>query len=435
MGIIKDLFKGDKVVWIIFLFLCLISIIEVFSAASTLVYNTGNHWQPIRSHSVFLMAGAVVVVLTHNVPCKYFQRIPLLLYPISAILLIVVLVMGKINGASRWMDLFGVRFQPSELGKMAIVLTTALILSRFRDENGATEKAFKYILCFNGFIIALIFPENFSTAMILALVVFLMMVVGKVPFKLLAKLAGAVLIVIVLAMGTITVIPVEKLSKNPITHRIETWQGRIKNFFDDKTAVPASKFDTRNNGQMAHANIAIASSHIIGKMPGNSVQRDFLPQAYSDFIFAIIIEELGLAGGIFVVLLYIWLLSRISRIAKRSERLFPAYLVMGIGLLFVLQAMVNMMVSVGLFPVTGQPLPLISRGGTSIIVNCVYIGMILSVSRYVKAKEEERKRDELLQNEEKLKEATEVLLLHAKEWVATNEMIDKEESLKQNQEF
>ncbi|MGL4519943.1 MAG: FtsW/RodA/SpoVE family cell cycle protein [Phocaeicola sp.] len=429
MGIIKDLFKGDKVVWIIFLFFCLISIIEVFSAASTLVYNTGNHWQPIRSHSLFLMVGAVIVVVTHNVPCRFFQRIPLLLFPLSVILLFIVPFLGKVNGASRWMDLFGVRFQPSEFGKMAVVLTTAYILSRFRDEQGATQKAFQYILCLNGLIIALIFPENFSTAIILALVVFMMMIIGKVSSKLLVKTAGGALIAVFLAVGTITLIPVDKLSKNPITHRVGTWQGRIKNFFDDKTVVPASKFDTRNNAQVAHANIAIASSHILGKMPGNSVQRDFLPQAYSDFIFAIIIEELGLAGGIVVVLLYICLLTRIGRIAKRSKKLFPAYLVMGIGLLFVLQAMINMMVSVGLFPVTGQPLPLISRGGTSIIINCIYIGMVLSVSRYVKEKEDEEKQNQLLANEEKLKEATEVLLVHAKEWVAVNETLNKEEEL------
>ncbi|MGL4851322.1 MAG: FtsW/RodA/SpoVE family cell cycle protein [Phocaeicola sp.] len=427
MGIIKDLFKGDKVIWIIFLFLCLISITEVFSAASTLVYNTGNHWQPIRSHSIFLMVGAVVVILMHNVPCKYFRRIPLGLYPISLVLLCLVLVMGKINGASRWLDLFGVRFQPSELGKMAIVLTTALILSRYRDENGATTTAFKYTLYFNVPIIALIFPENLSTAMILSAVVFMMMVIGQVHWKLLAKLAGACMLMVLIAIATISVIPVEKLPITPLTHRIETWQGRIKNFSEDKKAVPASKYDTQKNSQVAHANIAIATSHIIGKMPGNSVQRDFLPQAYSDFIFAIIIEELGLAGGLFVVLLYIWLLTRIARIAKRSEKLFPAYLVMGIGLLFVSQAMINMMVSVGLFPVTGQPLPLISRGGTSILVNCAYIGMILSVSRYVTEVEENKEKEEALEAEKKMEEATENLLTHAKEWVAASERIKKEE--------
>ncbi|MGL5273187.1 MAG: FtsW/RodA/SpoVE family cell cycle protein [Phocaeicola sp.] len=392
MGILKDLFKGDRIIWIIFLFFCLISVVEVFSAASTLVYNIDNHLKPIKSHTIFLMVGTVIVYLTHNVPCKHFRKIPILLYPISLALLGIVLVTAKVNGASRWYDFFGVKFQPSELGKMAVVLTTALILSRFRDEKGATASAFKYILVLNGLIIGLIFPENFSTAIILFLVMFLMMVVGKVSWKLLAKLLGVVLLLGTLSVGAVMVIPVQKLSKNPVTHRVETWQRRVKDFFDDKTAVPAAKYDTSKNTQVAHANIAIASSHIIGKLPGNSVQRDFLPQAYSDFIFAIIIEELGLLGGAFVVLLYISLLTRINKIAKRCEKLFPIYLIMGIGLLFALQAMVNMMVSVGLFPVTGQPLPLISRGGTSIIINCIYIGMVLSVSRYVQ--EQERKKEE-----------------------------------------
>ena len=175
-------------------------------------------------------------------------------------------------------------------------------------------------------------------------------------------------------------------------HRVETWQNRIKGFFEDKEAVPAAKYDIDKDAQIAHANIAIASSNIIGKMPGNSVQRDFLSQAFSDFIFAIIIEELGLLGGAFVVILYIWLLMRAGKIARRSEKSFPAFLVMGIALLLVSQAMLNMMVAVGLFPVTGQPLPLISKGGTSTLINCAYIGMILSVSRYVAEQEETESR-------------------------------------------
>lgn len=165
-------------------------------------------------------------------------------------------------------------------------------------------------------------------------------------------------------------------------------------FFEDKEAVPAAKFDIDKDAQIAHANIAIASSNVIGKMPGNSIQRDFLSQAFSDFIFAIIIEELGLVGGLFVAILYIWLLMRAGKIARRCDKSFPAYLVMGIALLIVSQALLNMMVAVGLFPVTGQPLPLISKGGTATLINCAYIGMILSVSRYVKEQEEQRQKEE-----------------------------------------
>ena len=169
------------------------------------------------------------------------------------------------------------------------------------------------------------------------------------------------------------------------------------------------------DAQVAHANIAIATSNVIGKMPGNSVQRDFLSQAFSDFIFAIVIEELGLLGGAFIVMLYLWLLIRAGRIAKRSDKHFPAFLVMGIALLLVSQAMLNMMVAVGLFPVTGQPLPLISKGGTSTLINCAYIGMILSVSRYVAEKEEQRRLAEQQVKDEKLQAAAQALILQARE--------------------
>ncbi|MGL5937893.1 MAG: FtsW/RodA/SpoVE family cell cycle protein [Phocaeicola sp.] len=419
MGIIKDLFKGDKVIWIIFLCFCFISIVEVFSATSTLTYSTGNHLQPIKNHSYFLMGGLVIALITHRIPCVLFQILAYIIYPLAFILLSVVLVMEKINGASRWIEILGVSFQPSEFGKMAVVLATAVILSRLRDEKGATVKAFKYLLVIDGIIVCLIFPENFSTSIILSAVVFAMMIIGEIPWKVLIKLGAGCSILVLLTFGVISIVPVEKLSQNMVTHRIETWQRRIRDFNEDKKAVPAAKYDVQNNSQIAHANIAIASSHIIGKLPGNSVQRDFLPQAYSDFIFAIILEELGLLGGVFVVILYIWLLMRIGkiarRIAKHSGKLFPAYLIMGIGILFVLQAMVNMMVSVGLFPVTGQPLPLISRGGTSILMNCIYIGMILSASRYAQEKEEESKEKEMLTNELSPKEEIELLLAKVKD--------------------
>ena len=394
MDLIKDLFKGDKVIWIIFLFLCLISIVEVFSAASTLTYKSGDHWGPITQHSVILMVGVCIVVLVHNIPCKYFRVLPFFLLPISAVLLIFVMGMGlitgdRVNGAARWMTFFGIQFQPSELAKMAVIVT-AFILSKFQEEDNANPKAFKYIMWITGVVFILIAPENGSTAALLFGVVFLMMVIGRVPWKQLAKLMGTVGVVVILFVGIVMVMPTHKLNKVPMMHRVETWQNRIKGFFEDKEAVPAAKYDIDKDAQIAHANIAIASSNIIGKMPGNSVQRDFLSQAFSDFIFAIVIEELGLLGGAFVVILYIWLLMRAGKIARRSEKSFPAFLVMGIALLLVSQAMLNMMVAVGLFPVTGQPLPLISKGGTSTLINCAYIGMILSVSRYV-AEQEEKK--------------------------------------------
>ena len=425
MDLIKDLFKGDKVIWIIFLFLCLISIVEVFSAASTLTYKSGDHWGPITQHSVILMVGAVIVVLVHNIPCKYFSVIPFFLLPLSCILLLFVMGMGiitgdRVNGAARWMTFFGIQFQPSELAKMAVIIVTAFILSKFQEEDGANPKAFKYIMWIIGIVFLLIAPENGSTAALLAGVVFLMMLIGRVPWTQIGKLVGTVGVVLTLLVSTIVIIPPSVYENVPGTHRFSTWQSRIKGFFEDKGAVPAAKFDIDKDAQVAHANIAIATSHIVGKMPGNSVQRDFLSQAFSDFIFAIVIEELGLLGGAFIVMLYLWLLIRAGRIAKRSDKHFPAFLVMGIALLLVSQAMLNMMVAVGLFPVTGQPLPLISKGGTSTLINCAYIGMILSVSRYVAEKEALREQKEQEANNEKLQAAAQALILQAQEMASTD---------------
>ena len=427
MGLIKDLFKGDKVIWIIFLFLCLISVIEVFSAASTLTYKSGDHWGPITQHSVILMVGAFIVILVHNIPCKYFSVLPFFLLPLSCILLLFVMVMGNyVNGAARWMTFFGIQFQPSELAKMAVIIVTAFILSKFQEEDGANPKAFKYIMWIIGIVFILIAPENGSTAALLFGVVFLMMVIGRVPWKQLGKLLAGIAILLTIFVSIVMITPASKYRDLPMMHRVETWQNRIKGFFEDKEAVPAAQYDIDKDAQIAHANIAIATSHIIGKMPGNSVQRDFLSQAFSDFIFAIVIEELGLLGGAFIVILYLWLLIRAGRIAKRSEKHFPAFLVMGIAILLVSQAMLNMMVAVGLFPVTGQPLPLISKGGTSTLINCAYIGMILSISRYVAQKEEQRKLEGTLINQEKLQAAAQALMVHAQELAGSDWEDDKE---------
>jgi cell division protein FtsW len=265
-----------------------------------------------------------------------------------------------------------------------------------------------------GIVFILIAPENGSTAALLAGVVFLMMLIGRVPWKQIGRLVGIVGVSLTLLVSVIVLIPPKAYQNIPGTHRFATWQSRIKGFFEDKGEIPAAKFDIDKDAQVAHANIAIATSHIVGKMPGNSVQRDFLSQAFSDFIFAIVIEELGLLGGGFIVMLYLWLLIRAGRIAKRSDKHFPAFLVMGIALLLVSQAMLNMMVAVGLFPVTGQPLPLISKGGTSTLINCAYIGMILSVSRYVAEKEEQRRQMELQNNENELQAAAQALVIQAK---------------------
>ena len=287
----------------------------------------------------------------------------------------------RVNGAARWMTFMGLQFQPSELAKMAVIIAVSFILSKRQDEYGANPNAFKYIMILTGLVFLLIAPENLSTAMLLFGVVCMMMFIGRVSAK---KLFGML------------AIPAKTLHNTPGLHRFETWQNRVSGFFE-KEEVPAAKFDIDKDAQVAHARIAIATSHVVGKGPGNSIQRDFLSQAFSDFIFAIVIEEMGLIGGIFVVFLYLWLLMRAGRIAQKCERTFPAFLVMGIALLLVSQAILNMMVAVGLFPVTGQPLPLVSKGGTSTLINCAYIGMILSVSRYTAHLEEQKAHDAQIQ--------------------------------------
>lgn len=399
MDLLKSIFKGDKVVWIIFLMLCLISVVEVFSASSTLTFESGNHWGPITQHSIFLLTGALVVVLCHNIPYRWFQVLPVILLPISLIFLAMLLffdklniagllVIEKINDAGRWIKLCGVTFQPSELGKMGVVIATAFILSKRQSEQEANPKAFKHIMIVACLVCGLIFPENFSTSALLFGVVFLMMYIGWVATRKLLMLMGTLGGILVAGIIFLTV--TKDIDSN-FLHRLDSWRGRIENFTKTEKVAP-NDFDINANAQEGHARIAVATSNVIGKGPGNSVERDFLSQAYSDFIFAIIIEELGLVGGIVVVFLYICLLIRIGRIAKKCNRTFPAFLVIGIGLLLVTQALFNMMVAVGLAPITGQPLPLISRGGTSTLINCVYIGMILSVSRYTAAIEEEEKR-------------------------------------------
>lgn len=377
----SDLFLGDKVVWIVYMLLCLLSVVEVFSAASSLSFGNGDYMSPITQHCTMLILGAVVVFIVHRIPIKYFKLIPYIFLPLSGILLLAVMIMGilkdnRINGAARW--LFG--FQPSEIAKMAVIVAVAYILAKFQKDEGCSPMAFKPILIISGIILGLIAPENGSTALLLAAVVFMMMIVGRIPSLQIFKLVGACTIAGGLFLSFIMFVPPSVYKDVPGTHRFVTWRNRVIDFFN-KEEVPAAKFDIDGKAQVAHANIAIATSHIIGKGPGNSIQRDHLSHGYSDFIYAIILEELGLIGGAATLFLYLVLLFRGGKIAKRCDKQFPSFLVLGVTLLLVSQALLHMMVSVGLFPVTGQPLPLVSKGGTSILFNCVYIGMILSVSR------------------------------------------------------
>ena len=404
---IGNIFKGDKVIWMIFFFLCIISIMEVFSSSSSLTYDKSSYWGPVIKHVGILLVGIFVMIIVQNIDCKYFKVATPFLLILSAITLIWVLVAGQAtNGAQRWISLFGIQFQPSEIAKGTIVLSVAQILSAMQTEEGTEENTFKYVLTVCIPLMGLIVFENLSTAMLIGIVVVGMMFYGGVALKKIGQLVGGVALLGVVALVLIMLVGKEEEAipndKNNLTeqvvkteesasfiekmfHRAGTWKGRIRKFISNEE-VPPEEFDLDNDSQIGHANIAIASSEIVGKGPGNSEERDLLPQAFSDFIYAIIIEELGLAGGIFVMFLYIFLLWRAGRIADRCVNFFPAFLVMGLALLLVCQAMFNMMVAVGLAPVTGQPLPLISKGGTSTIINCIFIGAMLSVSISAKKK-------------------------------------------------
>ena len=381
MDLASKLFKGDRVIWIIFMFLCLISVVEVFSATSTIAYKNANHWAPIVRHATFLLGGFVLVLLLHNVPCRFFPAFILLL-PVSVLMLLVTPFVGiNANDAHRWLEIFGIQFQPSEFAKLASIVFIAFLLSkRSRFTDG---QIFKYILIGVGVTCVLILPENFSTAFMLFGVCFLMMFIGQLPLMKLGKLAGVLILALILFIVLLRFTPAGVTQYLP--DRFSTWQGRLERFFDGHES------DTDENGvykitddnyQVSHAKIAIARGGVFRQLPGHGQQRDFLPQAYSDFIYAIIIEELGVVGGVFVLMLYIMLLVRVGMIARKCEKAFPKYLVLGCGLLIVVQALANMAVAVNLIPVTGQPMPLVSRGGTSTVISCIYFGIILSVSRF-----------------------------------------------------
>ena len=406
---IGNIFKGDKVIWMIFFFLCMISIIEVYSASSSLTYKTGNYMAPVIRHIGLLGLGLLTMICMLKVKCKFFKIVTPFMLGLSFILLLWVLVAGQsTNGASRWISLAGINFQPSEIAKGAVVLAVAQILSAMQTEHGAEKRAFKYILIVSSIFVALIGLENLSTAMLLCFTILCMMIIGRVPMRQIGKLVGTALIAICIIFASIMIVGKDKgdtaKPENSLTekvvqdekeetgivdklfHRADTWKSRIDKWTSSKAIAPED-VDLDKDAQVAHANIAIASSNIAGNGPGNSVERDFLSQAYSDFIYAIIIEEMGIEGAIFVALLYIFLLFRAGRIANRCENNFPAFLCMGLAILLVIQALFNMLVAVGLAPVTGQPLPLISRGGTSTVINCLYLGIILSISRTAKKKE------------------------------------------------
>lgn len=385
MNIFSKIFKGDKTIWCIFIFLAIISLLEVFSASSTIVYRQHNHWGPIMRHAVFLILGFGFVMGLQRLPTRYFSSLFLLL-PVSWILLLITMFIGTdVNGAQRWLGIGAFTIQPSEIAKITLIGFVAFFLSKQNDEN----KTFIFKLLMIAILVtcALIVTENLSTACILFVVCYLMMFIGQVDLKKLGLVALTCIGIGLLFLGLIKILPTDS---SLVPDRVSTWKARIERHSEvavestDSIAGKPYKI-TDDNYQISHAKIAIANGKIIG-LPGSGVERDFLPQAYSDFIFAIILEEMGLIGGLFTMFLYIALMIRAGVLASKTEKIFPRYLLLGSALIITIQALANMAVAVNLIPVTGQPLPLVSRGGTSTIITCLYFGIILACSN---AKEEE----------------------------------------------
>jgi cell division protein FtsW len=373
---IRKYVKGDQTIWFIIVFLAFVSLLTVYSATGSLAYKTqgGNTTYFMFRQLSFLLIGIFLIIVVHNIPYKYFVIFSLPALYFSILVLFITLLSGQnLNEASRWLTVpgIGLSFQPSEMAKLALIVYVARVLAQYQKEDEPTYGAFWPIMIHTGIVCLLIFPENLSTSMLLAGVVMLMMYLGRVPFKNLFFTGvigvGVVAIILVLAMNDIVLID-----------RAETWAARIERFMNNEEGINEYGSDY----QVTQSKIAIATGGFLGKGPGNSDQRNFLPHPYSDFIYAIIAEEFGFIGALLVMLAYFFLLGRIGVLVKSSNRTFPAFMSLGLGLMLVIQAFVNMGVAVGIFPVTGQPLPLVSMGGTSILFTCLALGAILSVSRH-----------------------------------------------------
>lgn len=364
---IKKYCKGDPIIWAVIIAISIISLLAVYSATGTLAYRYqgGNTSYYIIKHATFLLVGIIIIFVTHLIPYKVFSRLSQFLVILSVPLLLFTLFFGaSINEASRWLSIGGFTFQTSDLAKLALIMYIARMLSLKQDNISDYKKAFLPILVPIVIICGLIMPANLSTAMMLFAACFILMFIGRVKFKYMAIFGG-------IAIVTISIIIIIAL-KSGWEGRWGTWKHRIESFAGDESG---------DNYQINQSKIAIVSGGIVKLRPGKSVQRNYLPHPYSDFIFAIIIEEYGLMGAIAVMSLYLYLLFRAGVMVRKSTRTFPAFLSIGLALLIVMQAMTNMAVAVGIFPVTGQPLPMISMGGTSVLFTCIALGVILSVSR------------------------------------------------------
>lgn len=379
MKFFSEHIKGDKVVWIIVLLLSLFSILSVYSSTGSLAfrYQGGNTEYYLLKHVFTIVTGLFIMYLIHNIKYTRFSRIAQLLFILSIPLLFYTLVKGtNVNDAARWLTIpfIGISFQSSDLAKLAVILFLARSLALKQDKIDDFRNSFVPIIWPIALVTVLIFPANLSTAVLVFGTAMIIMFIGRVPVRYIGAALGILIVIGALAVLIIM--------QSPGKGRTGTWANRIESFFSDE--------EDEGDYQALQSKIAIANGGITGKLPGNSTQRNFLPHPYSDFIYALLVEEWGLIGGIFVLLLYLILLYRGIRIATRSPGSFGAFLSIGLTIMIVFQALINMGVAVNLLPVTGQPLPMVSMGGTSIWFTCISLGIILSVSRN---KEEEEKKE------------------------------------------
>lgn len=400
MSFVNKILRGDKVIWIIALLLGVISLIVVYSATSALAVNKyqGDTGKALMKHLTMLLFGFLMMFVTSKINYKHYAKAAwVLLIPTLALLLYTLVFGRNINDASRSINLGGFSFQPSEMAKIILItyLARQLIMMEgkvYRYRDFLLKIAAPILLT-----VALIFSENLSTALILITVCMVLLFIGRVKMLHILSLVG----LCVVGMGLYLAFDAAKTSidnkrgkKDHIEavaqgtksaeeyqakkNRIQTWSNRLKSMGEDKENV--NRFDD-SHMQRTYADIAVSSGSVFGKGPGKSQQRNFLPHPYSDFIYAIIIEEYGIVGGILVLLLYVIFFTRVIRIVSKRTLTFGALMAFGLGFLIILQAMINMGVSIGLLPVTGQPLPFVSMGGTSLMATGIIIGMILSVTR------------------------------------------------------
>ncbi len=371
-------------IWAITALLAIFSFLPVYSAASSLAYSigAGHTFSYFIKHFFHLFLGFLIIYAVHRVPYRYFNGLSVLMFPVIVVLLILTISQGSTIGganASRWIQIpvVSISFQPSTLAALLLMVFSARFLSKLDPQEFSFKNSiFKFWLPVF-LILILILPANFSTAALIFSMVLMLAFVAGYPLRYLGLIFGSGIITLVLFIALAKIFP------NSMPNRIDTWNKRISNFWGGQ--------ETRQDYQIEKAKIAIASGKIYGVGPGKSIQKNFLPESSSDFIFAIIIEEYGLFGGLFLLLLYLLLLFRIVIVAQKSESEFGKLLSIGVGIPIVFQAFINMGVAVELFPVTGQTLPLISSGGTSIWVTCLAIGIILSVS----ARREELKKEQI----------------------------------------